>query len=336
MKIGIVTVYDAVDNLGSYLQSYALKLALEDLNHEVFFIENKSQSYMIKKCIGGIRPIRSYHLRILKAYRLFKGWKRFNIIKKVEYKNLDLIIYGSDEIWNMDNPYFKDEFFFGTDIKDVRKMAYATSIGEMNESELYKNKDIIEGIFDFEKILVRDDRTKQAIGNLVKKDLDLVCDPTLLVDNERLQESIKIPSDDYILVYTYGVDKNIEDIVQRFARERNLKIVSPCFWHPWCDITIQCDPLQMSTLMKHAKYVFTTTFHGAIFSMINHKNLCILPIRHKVAYVVKQLGLDSRLVSKDVTYDEFVRVISNEFPVEDFEKKLADLREKSMEHLKNI
>lgn len=336
MKIGIITVYDAVDNLGSYLQSYALKLALEDLNHEVFFIENKSQGHMIKKCIGGIRPIRSYNQRILKAYRLYKGWKRFNIIKKEEYKNLDLIIYGSDEIWNMDNPYFEDKFFFGTDMKDIRKIAYATSIGEMSESKLYEKKNIINGIFDFEKILVRDDRTKEAIGNLVKKDLDLVCDPTLLVDNKRLQEEIKIPLDDYILVYTYGVDKNIEEIVKKFARERNLKIVSPCFWHPWCDITVQCDPLQMSTLMKNAKYVFTTTFHGAIFSMINHKKMCVLPIRHKVGYVVKQLGQGNRLVSKDVEYDEFVKVITNEFPVEEFEKQLTTLRELSIKHLKNI
>lgn len=336
MKIGIITVYDAIDNLGSYLQSYALKITLEDLNHQVFFIENTSQRRMIKKCIGGIRPIRSYHLRILKAYKLFKGWKRFNIIKKEEAKKLDLIIYGSDEIWNMDNPYFEDEFFFGSDIKDIRKIAYATSIGEMDESKLYDKKHIVRGLFDFEKIFVRDEHTMQTIGKFLGTDLKLVCDPTLLVDNKRLQQKIKLPSDNYILVYTYGIDKYMEEIVVKFARERNLKIVSPCFWHYWCDITVQCDPLQMSTLIKGAKYVFTTTFHGAIFSMINNKKMCVLPIRYKVGYVVKQLGLEEKIISKNITYDEFIKVICSEFPVTEFNENLSKMRNNSMYYLKNI
>lgn len=336
MKVGVVTVYDAIDNLGSYLQSYALKLVLEDLNHEVFFVENKNQRYMIKKCIGGIRPIRSYHSRLLKSYKLFKGWKRFNIIKKDERKNLDLIIYGSDEIWNMDNLYFEDEFFFGSDVKNIRKIAYATSIGEMDEAKLYEKKNIVRGLFDFEKIFARDERTKQTISKLVGKNINLACDPTLLVDNNRLQKEIKIPSDNYILVYTYGVDKNIEDMVIKFARERNLKIVSPCFWHYWCDITVQCDPLQMSTLMKGAKYVFTTTFHGAIFAMLNNKKMCVLPIRYKVGYVVKQLGLTEKLVGKNVTYDEFINVITSEFPIKEFNKNLLSLRENSMSYIKDI
>lgn len=336
MKIGIVTVYDAVDNLGSYLQAYALKIALEDLNHEVYFIQNYKESYMLMKSISGLRPIRALHQRILKTIKLHNSWKRLEVIKKeeVEKKNLDLLIYGSDEIWNLDNPYFDNPFFFGTGVNSVRKIAYAVSIGELKEKSLYDKKCVIEGIKSFDKILTRDDHTQKCIGNYVKKNLDIVCDPTFLVDNKRLTRKIKLPSKDYILVYTYGVDPEIIEIIIQFAHEKNLKIVSPCFWHPWTDITIQCDPLQMSYLMKHATYVFTTTFHGTIFTMLNHKKSVILPLRHKVRYVATQFGLEKSIIDKDVTYEEFKRKIEDDFPIQSFEKNLLTIRKESLNLLK--
>ena len=40
MNIGIITVYESIDNYGSYLQAYALKRYLEQLGHTVFLLKN--------------------------------------------------------------------------------------------------------------------------------------------------------------------------------------------------------------------------------------------------------------------------------------------------------
>ena len=65
------------------------------------------------------------------------------------------------------------------------------------------------------------------------------------------------PKEPYLLVYTYGVDKPLENRIVHFARENNLKIVSPCFWHLWADCVVECSALEFSGLVANANYVFT-------------------------------------------------------------------------------
>lgn len=328
MKINIVTVYDAMNNLGSYLQAYALKCFLENAGHEVTFVKNVSLLSSVKKCILKINPKREFFLRFSKCHKFVKALSKLKQCNKSNIcDSCDCIIYGSDEIWNMDNPYFADKFFFGTDIKkDKKKIGYALSIGEMEQKTLVDNLDLAKGIYDFDAIFVRDEHTKNVLEDVLDKKLEYTCDPTLLVPLDNLTKKIKLPKNKYILVYTYGVDKPIEDVIVKFARENDLQIVSPCFWHPWTDKTIECEPLQFSELIKHAEYVFTTTFHGAIFTMLNHKKCCILPIRNKVADVVERLGCEQRLISKDCTYDLFCNTINQDFAVEQFENILNKYR----------
>ncbi|MBQ7986576.1 MAG: polysaccharide pyruvyl transferase family protein [Clostridia bacterium] len=338
MKIGIITVYDAMNNLGSYLQGYALKGFLEEQGHQVYFLENVPKLYHIKKTILKINPKREFFLRIKKCVKFLKALKQFKTIKKqdIEKENFDCLIYGSDEIWNMDNKYFKDPFFFGTDNGHQNKIAYAMSIGEMKKETLDENIDVAKGIFDFKCIYVRDDHTKKVLEDTLGTELKTVCDPTLLIPVEKLAKPIKPPKEKYIFVYTYGIDPPMIENIKRFAKEKGLKIVSACFWHIWCDKIVQCEPLQFSTLIKNAEYVFTTTFHGAIFTMLNHKNCCILPIRYKVKDVVKSLGVGEHLLEDDCSYETFCEKIEKPFPEEAFKERLSALRKTSQELLKEV
>lgn len=330
MKIKIVTIYNAMNNLGSYLQAYALKSFLEENGHSVIFVKNIPLIKFIKKCILKLNPKHEFLLRFKKCICIVKAINRLEKCSKLNIEdNCDCIIYGSDEIWNMDNPYFKDKFFFGTDVKNTKKIAYAMSIGAMEHNTLIDNMKIAKGIYSFDKIFIRDAHTKEVLESILEKELNYACDPTLLVPLNKLEKKIKIPKQKYMLIYTYGVDKHMEDIIVKFARENKLKIISPCFWHIWCDKIIQCEPLQFSELIKNAEYVFTSTFHGAIFTMLNHKKCCILPIRKKVEDVVIRLGCDNKLISDDCTYEEFCDIINKPFPIEEFNTRLNKYRNES-------
>lgn len=338
MKIGIITVYDAMNNLGSYLQGYALKKFLEEQGHDVCFIENVAKMYHVKQTVLKINPKREFFLRIQKCCKFLKALKELKTVKKdnIGKESFDCLIYGSDEIWNMDNNYFKDPFFFGTDNNNKNKIAYAMSIGEMKKETLDKNIDIAKGIFDFKCIYVRDNHTKEVLEKTLKKELKTVCDPTLLIPIKELERSIKIPKEKYIFVYTYGIDAPMIENIKRFAKEKKLKIVSACFWHIWCDKIIQCEPLQFSSLIKNAEYVFTSTFHGAIFTMLNHKNCCILPVRYKVRDVVESLGVCEKLVDEDCSYETFCLKMEEKFPEDTFEERLLQLRTTSQNLLKEV
>lgn len=336
VKIGIITVYDALDNLGSYLQSFALKKFLEAEGHEVCFIRKRYLCKYILSMLSKINPKRGYLGKLSRIINGVKAINKFNVINEthIKQKQLDALVYGSDEIWNMDNPYFADKFFFGTDRFDVPKIAYAISMGEMSEDTLRNNIDIAKGIYDFKQILVRDNHTKAVLESVLKRELKLVCDPTMLIPVSELSKKIRLPKEKYILVYTYGIDAPMENNIIKFAKEKGLKIISVCFWNQWSDRVVQCHPLQFSTLIQNAEYVFTTTFHGAVFTMLNHKKCCIQPIRYKVRDVVEKMNLSNRLIGEDADYEIFKKIIEMDFPSEEFESILKVYRDNSIKLLR--
>ncbi len=335
MKIGIVTIYESITNLGSFLQAFALKSFLESKGHEVYFIQNKPTLKTGLKCVLKLNPKREFFLRIIKTLKFFEDTKKLKLVAKndLSQKDFDVLIYGSDEIWNLENKYFADGLFWGEGADTINKIAYAISIGALEDETAKNYTSLTDNIKDFNNIFSRDERTVQFVENITSQKTPLVCDPTILLPLNDYIKPIKLPKEKYLLVYTYGVDKNMQDRIINFARKHNLKIVSPCFWHIWADKIIECSALQFSSLIAGAEYVFTSTFHGAIFTMLNHKKCCILPVREKVSYVVKQFDMQEHLINPNITDEQFEEVITREFNSELFEKKITLWREKSQNML---
>lgn len=333
MKIGIVTVYDGVSNIGSYLQAYAMQTALEQLGHQVFFVEKTSVSRRVWQHVAQLNPKRAFFLRLQSGWNYLRAARRFRFVSPGQTHQLDGLLFGSDEIWNMDNPFFRDPLFFGTGMQ-IPRIAYAVSVGAMAQKTLDANAAIAEGAKSFAAVLARDERTQTMMGKFLQKDLPIVCDPTLLVGTDPLQMPVKLPEEPYMLVYSYGLEEPMEGYIRRFAKEKGLKLVSAHFWHPFCDRVIPCKPLEFGSLMAGAEYVFTSTFHGAVFAMMNHTRCAILPVREKVAYVAGQLAQEGRLVYRRMDYDTFRAALETPFDAETFEARLAALRKLSMDALK--
>lgn len=333
MRIGIITVYESITNMGSFLQAYALKTVLEELGHEVYFVQNISVSTLIKNYICRLNPKREFFLRLKKAKHFWDDVTKLKLLPKdkISEAKLDIIIYGSDEIWNLDNPYFREKIFWGVEENQIKKIAYAISIGAMSRENEMKYNYYLQNLSSFAQILVRDKVTKQFVERNVKQSPEFVCDPTILIPVQKINRECKVyPKEKYLLVYTYGVDSWLEKQIVAFARKNNLLILSPCFWHYWADKVIECSALELGSLMAHAEYVVTTTFHGAIFSLLNHTRCCIYPAREKVTDVVQRLGEEHRLINEKCTTEEFDKVISMPFDSMEFESRIKKWRKESL------
>ena len=70
--------------------------------------------------------------------------------------------------------------------------------------------------------------------------------------------------------------------LKRYARKNNLKLVSICLYQSWCDLNINCHPLEFSSYIQFSECVYTTTFHGTIFTLLNHKNCAIYSCSKKI------------------------------------------------------
>ncbi len=335
MKIGIVTVYESITNLGSFLQAYALKRVLEKMGHEVYVIQNMSKWKSVRKCVMKINPKREILLRIKKSKYFLNDMKKLRLLPKerMHSEKFDCIIYGSDEIWNLDNVYFREELFWGKGAEEIPKIAYAVSMGAMSEETFSESENRISDVHKFDEIMVRDDYTQTVLEKYLLEKKNMVCDPTLLLPLVEMEANVKVPKEKYLLVYTYGVDNELIEQIKKFAAIKQLKIVSVCFWHLWADEVIECSALQFSKLISKAEYVFTSTFHGAIFTLLNHKQCCIFPYREKVKDIVTKLGEEKYLISETCDQKTFQDTMEQRFDSVRFEKKLLKIRNDSQEKL---
>lgn len=338
MKIGIVTVYDAL-NYGAFLQAYGMMKYLEQLGHEVYFVKYRDlkdidylelkQSINIKHFIRNLQNVPHNH----KKYKFMCSDQKYLPklpLKSINSNNLDAIIIGSDEIWNSTVAVFQGNVFYGIDVDVKYKFAYAPSLGCAGKEDIQKNIHLYNRLNEVNIIGLRDEGTRKLIQPFSAKTIPMVCDPTLLVDenifsNHKNNISIKNP---YLFVYAYRVDRKQREYLRKFANENNLLLVSACMKHNWCDKNVNISALDFYNIIKNAEYVYTATFHGAIFTFMNHKQ-CIIDARtRKLNEFLKQFGMD-KLILRDCSYKEFKDLYSTKIDYCEYDSKVNSLRETS-------
>ena len=342
MKIGIITVQDS-NNFGSFLQAYALQDVLEKMGHDVYFIRTRSKEYIKKLFYHNIpnkHELKYFFSFIKNNYGGRKKYKRFKEEQKCfkvldNYEEfLDVVILGSDEIWNVTTPVFRNDIFYGRDMKSV--MTYGVSIGNATLKDMHCID--VNNFKNIRPILVRDNHTSDYLES-VGINSSVVCDPTFLVDPQIFKRNYSdslLDGAPYMLIYSYGLDEDIVKALKEFAKKRGLRILSVCFEFDWCDGMIDCAALDFSTVMEKAEYVFTSTFHGTIFSILNHKKFISLPCSRKTSDLLAQMQLTCRLVNIEECSSEIIEYkMVDEIDYDKIDGIISYMRETSIEKLKD-
>ena len=128
MQINILTYYNAI-NVGAFLQAYCLRSFLSEIfTCDVYFVPQKEIKYFYKMYAPLLKSKNFKYIfnsikRIRNSRRAQK--KYFKISSK---NNIDLLVVGSDELWNIENPIFSIQNF-GLSIPAIKKISYAVSMG---------------------------------------------------------------------------------------------------------------------------------------------------------------------------------------------------------------
>lgn len=291
MKIGIIT-YHKAHNYGAILQAIATRMVLEQMGHKVYYVDYWP----------------SYHRE---AYKLF-SWHRFKKFKFGYLKNrlthwtaissrikhfeadinrhiepfcipyskesqLDVVVYGSDQIWRKQfatgqlNPVY-----FGCNVLTApRNITYAASMGVLIEEETIKNE-ISKWLKNFDKISIREMDLQEYIAGMGYRS-ELVLDPTLLVDRNMWDSILpqhKIAEPGYVLYYSLNAGAFDTEVIKEFAKRKHLRFVEVkgAAGRDSENCISQCGPTDFVSLIKGASYVFSTSYHGLIFSIIYEKN----------------------------------------------------------------
>lgn len=309
MKIAIITVFNS-PNLGSCWQARALYTVLKKLGHEVVIYDTKARNTwkQVEKpllLIAGKAMLTArfnkarFHYEKLKAFR--KNYAAMQINDKPSYLGqCDIVIFGSDEIWNVQREEMSiNTVFWGNGIEGAKKVSYAVSVNNATYEELL-SFGAEKYLQDFKYISVRDKWSAEQIKGLCKQKIACVVDPTLLLDSSYYQNfKRKNVEEGYIALYYFGVDEQIKETVQALAKKTNKKVISIGVWLDWCDDCVVGE--NPFSYYLDADYVITNTFHGTAFAINLEKNFVSVSVgKKKIQELLCTFGLEDRAVSHDV------------------------------------
>lgn len=380
-KVGIVSCYFK-HNYGSMLQAYATQKILDDwkisnetinlrmLDREISKGKRKyyaSQIFnfsFIKAKLGMIK-LKLYckfangklgkNIRIRdKKFAEFE--KRFHLSKPYEKMedickegNYTDMLVGSDQLWlpvNIVADYYTLNFVS----KNVNKISYATSFGVSQIPEKYKGQYKVF-LNRIENLSVREETGVKLVKELIGKEANLVCDPTLLFDKTEwmsIQAEEPIIKDKYIFCYFLGKTVEYRKFAERIKEKTGYKIVSLNHLDEYVKYSDQfadeapfdIGPSEFLNLIRNAEFVCTDSFHGTVFSLIHHKKFFTFrryPNKSKVSTnsrldsLLNIVGLKERLLQGN---EDVSGWIEKEIDYDTVDEKLEEFREESKEFLR--
>lgn len=350
MKIGIITILN-VNNYGAELQSCALSRKLRSMGYDAeninylfgihpkhdFEGEKRTVSISLKQIIKvKLLPVVQDLLcafykknKVLRTRRFNDFHAKYNRLTDKVYPsvkslsvanfNYDVICVGSDQVWNYMKGYSLEPFFASFARKGTKKIAYGSSIGLASLSQEAENV-FKNALMDFSSISVREQQASDLLRKILHKDIDVVLDPTLLLDNKEWLEVANFemcPPQKYLLVYIVTIKpcNYVLELARHIAKHRNLQIIRICRdaypEHSGNDIQeiMTAGPSDFVGLFSKAEFVVTNSFHGTVFSINFSKPFYSVIKKHhstnsRLTSILEKLGLRDRILSVGDAFPE--------------------------------
>lgn len=377
-KVGILTLYEGNYNYGGNLQAYALCKYINELGHDckvIAYEDNYNPIYpslkeqlkqykkieIIKKMTEKIsskitsKEFKSIYNERIKLINDFKEkyiphTTHFNDERLLtEYNQFDILISGSDQVWNPNCS--RRGFLQLFPHENIRKVSYAASISRGALSEKEKNI-MIPAIRDFDFIGVREKTAKEILKQSIDKDISVTADPTLLLNKSQWSElaSEKLINEKYVLCYFFSNSKNYREKIQKLCEKQKLKLI----YIPYAKQEYNkfdnkgegtqiknVSPQDFLSLFKNATYIFTDSFHGAVFSLIFEKKFLVferdrdtkVSMNSRLYDLLERTDLKDRLVKENINLQQ---KINEEIDYCKVNKKIEEYKNQSIEFLKRI
>ncbi len=365
-RIGIITFHNSY-NCGSMLESYAMQTVLSRLSDSVKIInfsnanqkklysvwfENNSIKNIIKNALicGHSKKISNNNLK----YEEFKNsnfnlTEEFTNMNELSDENYDIVFAGSDQIWNI-TIQDGDDAYFLTWVKNAKKVAYAPSFGSKNIIKYADDSSkYAKYLNSFDSLSIRENNGKKWIKDLIGKDVEVLLDPTLLLeknDYDKILANDVNLDEKYIFFYSPGFDDNICKYVRKIANKYNLKVITwsakPYYVKKIKRFGFELPPYENPSLylklIKNAELILTTSYHGTIFSTIYKKKFFTIKNGgmygddDRVITLLEQTKMMDRLIPYEFN-EEFDYLA--EIDYKEYDENIKKLKEKSYKYIED-
>lgn len=219
--------------------------------------------------------------RRIEAFKSFgSSMKRLNVAKNeisTLNNSFDIFFAGSDQVWNPEYIRGCEDWFFLTFADESKRNSIAASIG-LSYLTSRQKKVVKRGISGFSHISVREKRGAELIKECSGKEVDVICDPTLVLPAEEwraIANGRLTPKKRYVFTYLLGgLNAESTNVLDRVTECGKIPVV------PLSDRQKpgepDAGPAEFIDLINHASHVVTDSFHAAVFSSILHTPLTIV------------------------------------------------------------
>lgn len=309
-KVGVLTFHRCI-NYGSYWQARRLVEGLRMRGLDAVLMDHHSPRVDRAEWKCALSPalpaptdrhdLPAYAAKARKFFRRFAELplsSAFRLETPSEAEPYDVIVVGSDEVWNLRHPWYAGaSVFFGDGLTAGRVVSYAASFGNHDAA------DRLDGYWAdklrrFSAIAVRDDNSRRLLQEALQIDAPLVLDPCLQFAPPDLPPG----AGDRVVVYGHSFDPWFAEAVRGGARRRGVRLLSVGYRNDWADEQwLDAGPDDFAEAMAGASAVVTNFFHGCVFALVNGKPLVAAPSayrRTKVIDLVESLGAEEHVVAE--------------------------------------
>jgi hypothetical protein len=312
-RIAVLTFHRCI-NYGSYWQARCLVEGLRAMGHDAVLLDHTSTrvNWLEWRCAlqpqlpsRGLPGDLARHS--IKTRQFFEAFGRLPLSAGFSTENpdstegFDVIVVGSDEVWNLRHPWYGGyPIFYGEGLKTDRLVSYAASFGNHPAS------DGLPGhwaslLANFAALSVRDQNSAQIVRNALGSEPELVLDPCLLFPPAAEPDPIETKTP-YVAVYGHGLPRWFATAAREWAASSGLRLVSVGYRNDWADKQrIAAGPEQFAQLMAGAVAVVTNFFHGCAFALLNAKPFACVSSDYranKLRDLMQTAGSELRLVAE--------------------------------------
>lgn len=258
----------------------------------------------------------------------------------------DIVLTGSDQLWSpagLPTNFYNLEFCKN----GVKRISYASSFG-VSYIPWYQKRRTADFLKKFDFISMREIKGAKIVKELIGKEVPEVADPVFLINKEKWDTLI--PNFNryhckYIFAYFLGNTKEYREKVTEFAKERGLKIVTLRHLDQYVKedekfgdyAPYDIGPEEFLNLIRNAEYVFTDSFHGSCFSIINHKKFLTFNRYSNKSKVSKNSRIDTLMANIGINrrYNGAIEDVLADIDYSTVDQRLNDLIVFSKQYLCN-
>lgn len=218
-------------------------------------------------------------------------------------KSYDAWVCGSDQIWNPTYPTATRNAFLQF-ASEQRRIALSASIG-LSDTKVMLSE-YPEWLSSIPYLSVREDRAAEIVKELTGRDAEVFLDPTMLIPLEKWQQmadaaDTNLP-EKFAVGYFLGVrEKKYLDYINE--QTRNMEYVD--ILNGEVSHYMEFGPNHVVDAIRKAEIVFVDSFHGAVFSILFHKQFVVFErseegqtMNSRLQTLLKRFGLENRIYNE--------------------------------------